>query len=211
MERGAPVLLEVLGPPCQQPAAALAGLPRACTADICRIIHIFRLRGGSGLGFPQPRLSHSLPACWSGSTMYPLSSLPAAPPRARPSCFTPTTCFKDEVTSVPALQGDTCGGQAGGALPGVTTVPRHLEKPAQPRWPFLHGRARPRSRTKPPLLAGGCRAGGLPPPQSWAVGSGRDTVPSGCHAGAASLPCTPQNQPMSARAPSGDPAGGMQD
>lgn len=57
---GAPVLLEVLGPPCQRPAAALAGLPHACTADICRIIHIFRLRGGSGLRFPQSRLSLSL-------------------------------------------------------------------------------------------------------------------------------------------------------
>lgn len=77
MERGAPVLLEVLGPPCQQPAAALAGLPRACTADICRIIHIFRLRGGSGLGFPQPRLSRSLPACWGGSTPpFPTCSTP---------------------------------------------------------------------------------------------------------------------------------------
>lgn len=100
---GALVLLEVLGPPCQRPAAALAGLPCACTADICRIIHIFRLWGGSGLRFPLSQLSLSLPAHWGGSTVSP--SLPADP-WARPSCclprartrqgtphFTPTKCF----------------------------------------------------------------------------------------------------------------------
>lgn len=111
---GALVLLEVLGPPCQRPAAALAGLPCACTTDICRIIHIFRLRGGSGLGFPQSRLSLSLPACWSGSTVSPPPCLQPPGPGHPTACpgrgtqqgmprFAPATCFKDEADAVPVL------------------------------------------------------------------------------------------------------------
>lgn len=219
----------MLGPPCQRPAAALAGLPRACTADICRIIHIFRLRGGSGLRFPHSRLSLSLPACWGGSAVSPpfpacsppgwVSPLPAQGrglagddallctrllflrTRPMPSLRCRVTPVQDrleglESPCLSSLLGDLReAGTAGMFLPAPASADKQSQRCCWPVGCHL-GRWHQSRKDGGPALCGD-----------------RDehSAPARRDADAAPPPYTPQNKPMSARAPSREPAGGMQD